>query len=78
MDAPEVQEVIFGLKKIAVSEEAIRLMPKFLPSTKMKVCSAALIFFNTCLSPLAAYDGGPHEGHRKAPGGESILPYSNL
>ena len=47
MDTPEEQEVIFGRKKMPVSEEAIRLMPKFLPSTKMKVRSAALIFSDT-------------------------------
>ena len=57
IDTPEEQKVIFGHKKtIPVSEEAIRLMPKLLASTKMKVCLAALIF-NTWLSPLAAYDG---------------------
>ena len=78
MDTSEEQEVVFGHKKMPVSEEAITLMPKFLPSTKMKVGSAALIFFNTWLSPLAAYDGGPHEGHRKALGGESMLPHFNL
>jgi hypothetical protein len=36
-DSPEEREIIFG-KKIAVSKEAIKLMPRFLPSTKMKVC----------------------------------------
>ncbi|RDB16047.1 putative ATP-dependent helicase C23E6.02 [Hypsizygus marmoreus] len=34
-DSPEEQEVLFG-KKARVSPEAIKLMPKFLPSTKMK------------------------------------------
>ena len=60
-----------------LSQEAIRLMPKFLPLTKMKVCWAALIF-NTWLTPLAVYDGGPHGGHHEAPRGESMLPHSNL
>ena len=60
-----------------LSQEAIRLMPKFLPLTKMKVCWAALIF-NTWLTPLAVYDGGPHGGHREAPRAESMLPHSNL
>ena len=79
MDTPDEREVIFGhKKKMPVSEEAIRLMPKLLPSTMMKVCSTALIFFNAWLTPLAVYDGGPHEGHREAPGGESMLPHSNL
>ena len=64
MDTPEEQEVIFGRKKkMPVSEEAIRLMPKFLPSTKMKVRSAALIFFDTWLTSLAVYDGGSYKGH---------------
>ena len=59
MDTPEEQEVIFGRKKkMPVSEEAIRLMPRFLPSTKMKVRSAALIFSDTWLISLAVYDGG--------------------
>lgn len=35
----EEKEVIFGARKRArLSEEAIKLMPRFLPSTKMKVC----------------------------------------
>ena len=64
MDTPEEQEVIFGRKKkMPVSEEAIRLMPRFLPSTKMKVRSAALIFFDTWLTSLAVYDGGSYKGH---------------
>jgi hypothetical protein len=64
MDTPEEQEVVFGRKKkMPVSEEAIRLMPKFLPSTKMKVCSAALIFSDTWPTPLAVHDGGSLEGH---------------
>lgn len=36
-ESPEDREVLFG-KKIKVSPEAIKLMPRFLPSTKMKVC----------------------------------------
>ena len=68
MDTPDEREVIFGHNKMRVSEEAIRLMPKLLPSTMLKVCSAALIFFNAWLTPLAVYDGGPHEGHCEAPG----------
>ena len=78
MDIPDEQEVIFSHKKMLVSEEAIRLMPNLLPSTMMKVCSAALIFFNTWLTPLAVCDGGPHGGHREAPRAESMLPHSNL
>jgi len=45
IETPEEKEVIFGLrKKVPVSEEAIKLMPRFLPSTKMKVTN---IRFNT-------------------------------
>ena len=63
MDTPEEQEVIFGRKKkMPVSEEAIRLMPKFLPSTKMKARSAALIYSDTWLISLAVYDGGFDKG----------------
>ncbi|KAF8970384.1 P-loop containing nucleoside triphosphate hydrolase protein [Flammula alnicola] len=36
-DTPEEKEVIFGIrKKMPVSKDAIKLMPRFLPSTKMK------------------------------------------
>ncbi|KAJ7721949.1 SNF2 superfamily protein [Mycena maculata] len=34
-DTPEEKEILFGAKK-KLSKEAIKLMPKFLPSTKMK------------------------------------------
>lgn len=39
LDTPEEKEVMFGMKKkdAAMSTEAIKLMPRFLPSTKMKV-----------------------------------------
>ncbi|KAF8804469.1 hypothetical protein BYT27DRAFT_7243611 [Phlegmacium glaucopus] len=37
LEAPEVKEVVFGVrKKVRLSEEAIKLLPRFLPSTKMK------------------------------------------
>lgn len=39
----DTPEVISGRKKILVSEEAIRLMPKFLPSTKMKYMMEVLM-----------------------------------
>ena len=35
-DSPEEKQVLFG-KKIPLSTEKIELMPRFLPSTKMKV-----------------------------------------
>lgn len=39
LGTPEEKEVIFGARKKArLSEVAIKLMPRFLPSTKMKVC----------------------------------------
>ena len=42
-DEPETleeKEIIFGVrKKVAISKEAMKLMPRFLPSSKMKVCS---------------------------------------
>lgn len=42
-DTPEEKEVIFGVrKKVAISKAAIKLMPRFLPSTKMKVCYPTL------------------------------------
>jgi hypothetical protein len=36
-DSPEDKEVLFGAKKAPAPGEAIKLMPRFLPSTKMKV-----------------------------------------
>ena len=41
-DTLEEKEVIFGVqKKVPISKEAIKLMPRFLPSSKMKVCHCA-------------------------------------
>jgi hypothetical protein len=37
-DTPEEREVLFGAPRASVSDEAVKLMPRFLPSTKMKVC----------------------------------------
>ena len=38
-DTLEEKEVIFGVrKKVPISKEAIKLLPRFLPSSKMKVC----------------------------------------
>lgn len=49
-DTPEEKEVIFGVrKKIHISKEAIKLMPRFLPSSKMKVCQRT--FFLESRSP---------------------------
>lgn len=43
IETPEEKEVIFGVrKKVRLSEEAIKLLPRFLPSTKMKVWSLNL------------------------------------
>ena len=43
-DTPEEKEIIFGVrKKVAISKAAIKLMPRFLPSTKMKVCHPTLL-----------------------------------
>ena len=43
-DTPEEKEIIFGVrKKVAISKAAIKLMPRFLPSTKMKVCYPTLL-----------------------------------
>lgn len=46
-DSPEDKEILFGVKakKALISSDAIKLMPRFLPSTKMKVCRN-IIFFN--------------------------------
>jgi len=53
IETPEEKEVIFGLqKKVPISEEAIKLMPRFLPSTKMKVTS---IRFDTMTLDLITY-----------------------
>ena len=39
-DTPEEKEVLFGVRKRKdISPEAFKLMPRFLPSSKMKVCS---------------------------------------
>lgn len=38
-DSPEDKEVLFGAKKATASGEPIKLMPRFLPSAKMKVCT---------------------------------------
>jgi len=39
-DTPEEKEVLFGVRKRKdISPEALKLMPRFLPSSKMKVCS---------------------------------------
>jgi hypothetical protein len=37
-DTPEEREVLFGARKAPASDEAVKVMPRFLPSTKMKVC----------------------------------------
>lgn len=43
-EMPEEQGVIFGVrKKVRLSKEAIKLLPRFLPSTKMKVWFYELI-----------------------------------
>ena len=46
-DEPETleeKEVIFGVrKKVAISKEAMKLMPRFLLSSKMKVCMFFLV-----------------------------------
>jgi len=42
--AEEEKEVLFGRKKKNVSPEAIKLMPRFLPSTKMKVSAYDILF----------------------------------
>ena len=46
-DEPETleeKEVIFGVrKKVAISKEAMKLMPRFLLSSKMKVCLFFLV-----------------------------------
>jgi hypothetical protein len=39
-DTPEESEVLFG-RKAPVSDGVVKLMPRFLPSTKMKVCLTA-------------------------------------
>ena len=40
-DTLEEKEVIFGVrKKVPISKEVMELMPRFLPSSKMKVCSS--------------------------------------
>jgi len=48
-DISEEKEVIFGVrKKVPISKEAIKLMPRFLPSSKMKVCHR--LFFSGTIS----------------------------
>lgn len=37
VDTPEEKEVLFGIRKPDLPAEALRLMPRFLPSSKMKV-----------------------------------------
>jgi hypothetical protein len=56
-DTLEEKEVIFGVrKKVRISKEAIKLLPRFLPSSKMKVCCS---FWKHVLidSDCAVHDG---------------------
>jgi hypothetical protein len=41
-DTPEEIEVLHGVRKEKLTKEAIKLMPRFLPSTKMKAMMASL------------------------------------
>ena len=43
-DTSQEKDIFFGVrKKVTISKAAIKLMPRFLPSTKMKVCHPTLL-----------------------------------
>lgn len=53
-DSPEDKEVLFGAKKAPASGEPIKLMPRFLPSTKMKVCTVTKLIIIPANSLLSS------------------------
>lgn len=63
-DTPEEKEVIFGAKKVPVSEKEIATMSRFLPSTKMKVYLTSCPVCPITLSPIVVYDGAITEVER--------------
>lgn len=59
-DTPEESDVLFGAQKVPASDVPVKLMPRFLPSTKMRVRPARkgniLVVFKLCsLFPLIQY-----------------------
>lgn len=65
-DTPEESEVLFGARKPPVSDGVAKLMPRFLPSTKMKVCIAAGVHYCCIHYCFLAYDGATPQVVRRA------------
>jgi hypothetical protein len=66
-DTPEESEVLFGARKAPVSDEAVKVMPRFLPSTKMKVCltrQSPSLLYSLFLS-FPVYDGATSQVGRR-------------
>lgn len=55
-ETPEESEVLFGARKAPASDGAIKLMPRFLPSTKMKVGLTREGGVQCCYLVSLAYD----------------------